>query len=73
MKNGLKLNREKVRRILDGTGKNESWIPVLLEISPQTYERRFKHGWTREQIIAVSAILAETTHCRIKVSELIDD
>ncbi|MCK5018631.1 MAG: hypothetical protein KAS32_16340, partial [Candidatus Peribacteraceae bacterium] len=65
--------REKVKKLLEGTGKNESWIPVLLEISPQTYERRFKHGWTREQIIAVSAILAQITHLRISVSELIDD
>ena len=59
----MKLNREKVNEILrtckPGTVYTEAYLCAMQDISLQSFVRRCKVGWTREQLKAMAYELGE--------------
>jgi alpha-galactosidase/6-phospho-beta-glucosidase family protein len=67
----IEIDRNKVKHVLSVGGSSEKVLIRELGINHSTYWRRFQRGkWTREQVMALLAVLRQCVGRKVREPEL---
>jgi hypothetical protein len=68
----VKVDREKVRKVLKASKSTETKLCASLGIAHSTYWRRFEAAhWTREQVIALTVVLSTIAGAEIAERDIV--